>query len=92
MDRFLKYFQLVKVDEAQRIVYGVVTAEQEDRDGEICEYSSTKPQYEKVNAEMSKASDGENIMPLREMHQLHAVGAGKSIDFDDATKTIRMGF
>jgi hypothetical protein len=92
VDRFLKYFQLVKVDEAQRIVYGVVTAEREDRDGEICDYASTKPEYEKVNREMGKASDGENIMPLREMHQLHAVGAGKSIDFDDATKTIRMGF
>lgn len=92
MDRFLKYFQLVKVDEAQRIVYGVVTAEREDKDSEICHYESTKPQYEKVNAEMSKTSDGENIMPLREMHQLHAVGAGKTIEFDDATKTIRMGF
>lgn len=31
-------------------------------------------------------------MPMREMHQLKAIGAGRSIDFDDATKTIRMGF
>jgi Family of unknown function (DUF6582) len=31
-------------------------------------------------------------MPLRYMHQLDAVGCGKTIDFDDAAKTIRMGF
>ncbi len=92
MDKFLKYFQLVKVDEAQRLVYGLVTAERVDKDGEVCEYASTKPEYEKVNAEMSKASDGQNIMPLREMHQLNAVGAGKSIDFDDTKKEIRMAF
>lgn len=92
MDKFLKYIPLVKVDEAKRIVYGLVTAERLDKDNEICEYSSTKPEYEKVNAEMAKMSGGENIMPLREMHQLHAVGAGKTIDFSDDTKEIRMGF
>ena len=92
MDRFLKFFQLTKVDEAQRIVYGLVTAERVDKDGETCHYESTVPQYKAVNDEMGKASDGQNIMPLREMHQLHAVGAGKSIDFDDAKKEIRMAF
>ena len=92
MDRFLKFFQLTKVDEAQRIVYGLVTAEREDKDGEWCHYDSTVPQYKAVNDEMGKATDGANIMPLREMHQLHAVGAGKSIEFDDSKKEIRMAF
>ena len=92
MDKFQKFIQLIKVDVAQRLVYGLVTAEREDKDGEICEYASTKPEYKAVNDEMSKASGGENIMPLREMHQLNAVGCGKSIDFDDAKKEIRMAF
>jgi hypothetical protein len=92
VDKFLKYFPLVKVDEAQRIVYGLVTAERVDKDGEICHYESTVPQYKAVNDEMGKATDGANIMPLREMHQLHAVGAGKSIEFDDAAKQIKMAF
>ena len=92
MDKFLKYFQLTKVDEAQRLVFGLVTAEREDKDGETCHYESTVPQYKAVNDEMGKATDGQNIMPLREMHQLHAVGAGKSIEFDDVKKEIRMAF
>ena len=89
---FLKFFPLMKIDESRRMVHGVVTAEVEDRDGETCHYDSTKTEYEKVNEEMSKASDGENIMPLREMHQLQAVGAGKTIQFDDAHKQIKMAF
>ncbi len=92
MDIFRKFIQLIKVDIPQRLVYGLVTAEREDKDGETCHYDSTKPEYKAVNDEMGKASDGQNIMPLREMHQLNAVGAGKSIDFDDSKKEIRMAF
>ncbi len=92
MDKFLKHFQLVKVDIPNQIVYGLVTAERKDKDGETCHYASTAEEYKAFSDEMSKASDGENIMPLREMHQLNAVGKGKSIDFDDAKKEIRMGF
>jgi hypothetical protein len=33
-----------------------------------------------------------SIMPMREMHQLIAIGAGRTIEFDDANKTIKMGF
>lgn len=92
METFQKFFSLVKVDEANRFVYGLVTAERRDKDGETCHYESTKPEYKAVNDELGKASDGQNIMPLREMHQLSAVGCGKSIDFDDAKKEIRLGF
>jgi hypothetical protein len=92
VDKFLKFFPLVKVDLEQHLVYGLVTAEAEDKDGETCHYDSTKPEYKAVNDELGKASDGQNIMPLREMHQLHAAGAGKTIDFDDTKKQIRMAF
>ena len=73
-----------------------MTAEQPDRDREVCDYSKTKPFYEKTVAEMVKATSVEgmeqSMFALREMHQLKAVGKGISIDFDDANKTIRMGF
>ena len=61
---------LVKVDEAKREVWTVVTAQIRDRDGETCHYKTTVPYYEEVVEEMKKASDGKNIFPLREMHGL----------------------
>lgn len=87
-----KFLPLVKIDEAQRIVFGKVTAEAPDRDGEICHYVTTAPGYKAMNEEFSKATDGKSIAPLREMHTLSAVGVGKSIVFDDSNKAILMGF
>jgi hypothetical protein len=92
VDKLLKFFALEKVDEAQRIVYGVVAEEAVDTDGEIWDYETGKPLYQATAEKIGKASDGENIMPLREMHQLKAVGAGKSMEFDDAAKKVRMSF
>lgn len=96
---FRKFVPLIKVEEQANgdlFVYGLVTAEKEDRDGEVCHYKTTVPHYKAVNEEFEKATTGagieKSIMPLRAMHQLTAIGAGKTIDFDDAQKTIRMGF
>ena len=74
------------------MIYGLVTAEVPDQSGEVCDYSSTKPEYQKVNARFEKATDGKSIMPLRVMHQLVAGGVGKKIEFDDNAKQIMMGF
>jgi hypothetical protein len=77
-------------------VYGIVTTQKPDRDKEVCNYVKTVPYYKKTVAEMLKATDVEgmeqSIMPLREMHQLNAVGKGISINFLDEEKTIYMGF
>jgi hypothetical protein len=70
----------------------MVTAERPDRDDEICHFASTRPYYEDLREEFSKATDGKSIAPLREMHQLSAVGVGKNIDFDTDAKIISMGF
>src|SRR5437763_878797 len=59
---------------------------------EVCDYAKSKPFYEALIAEMGKATDGENIMPLREMHQLSAVGKGIGFNFDDVDKEIEMTF
>ena len=40
------FIPLTKVDAETRTVYGIATAEKEDRSGEICDYASTKPFYE----------------------------------------------
>src|SRR5208282_2099672 len=83
---------LVKVDEAKREVWTVVTAQVKDRDKETCHYATTVPYYKEMVAEMSKASDGKNIFPLREMHGLSAAGKGIAIEFRDKEKQIYMGF
>jgi hypothetical protein len=86
------FARLVKVDEARQEVWTVVTAEKPDRDDEVCDYATTVPYYKEMVDEMSKATDGKNIFPLREMHGLTAAGKGISIEFRDDKKEIYMGF
>lgn len=83
---------LVKVDEVKREIWTVVTAQVPDRDKETCHYKTTVPYYKDVVSEMSKATDGKNIFPLREMHGLSAAGKGIAIEFRDDKKEIYMGF
>lgn len=83
---------LVKVDEKKREVWGVVTAEVVDKDDEICDYETTVPYYKGLVSEMSKATDGANIFPLRAMHGLTAAGKGIHITFRKEAKEIYMGF
>src|SRR6266550_3528917 len=89
---FRKFIPFSKVNASKREVSGVVTGESPDKDMEVCDYAKSKPFYEALIAEMSKATDGENVMPLREMHQLSAVGKGIGFNFDDADKEIEMTF
>ena len=98
--KFNKFMPLAKMEEQSDgtlNVFGIVTAEQPDLDNEVCDYEGTKPLYQAKVATMFKLTSAvagmePSIMPMREMHQLKAIGAGRTIEFDDATKTIRMGF
>ena len=91
---FRKFVPFAKVDAAKREVWGIVTAEVPDKEDEVCDYVKSKPYYEEVIAEMSKATDGENFMPLRQMHSTNLPVAGKSIgyEFRDHDREIFMGF
>ncbi len=62
------FLPLTKVDAEQRLVYGVATAETKDRSGEVCDYASTKPFYEKWSGGIHKATDGKSLGNLRAMH------------------------
>lgn len=90
--RFSKYIPFVKIDEARQEVWGIVTAEVPDKDNEVCDYEKSKPYYRAVIDEMSKATQGENFFPLREMHQLKAAGKCVGFEFRDQEKEIFMGF
>lgn len=89
---FQKFVPFAKVDAAKQEVWGVVTAEVPDKDGEICDYASTKPYYKTWSEEFVKSTDGKSCGNLRYMHQLKAVGKGIGIEFRDDDKEIWMGF
>lgn len=74
MPKLNLFFALKKVDEAQRLVYGIATAEQVDRAGEICDYEGTKPYYKAWSDDMHKASGGKSYGNVREMHDNKAAG------------------
>lgn len=96
-----KFIPLTKMEEAadgSLFVFGTVTAEQPDLEKEVCDYATTKPLYEKRTQERftltSKISGmTPSLMAMRGQHDPHqAIGAGRSLVFDDAAKTIKMGF
>jgi hypothetical protein len=82
------FVPITKVDIEKRLVYGLVTAQEPDRVGEVCDYASTKPLYEKWSSEIAKASGGKSFGVLRSMHSRIAAGKVSNIDFDDNDKAI----
>lgn len=84
------FLPITKVDAAQRLVYGVATAEAEDRAGEICDYASTKPYYEKWSGEIAKSTDGKSLGNVRAMHGAVAAGKVTQLNFNDDDKQIEV--
>lgn len=84
------FIPLTKIDAAKRLVYGVVTAESPDVAGEICDYASTKPLYQKWSDGFVKATDGKSFGNLRAMHGNVAAGKLTEIAFDDVAKKIEV--
>lgn len=90
MNKLNLFFRLTKVDEAQRLVYGVATAETPDKTREVCDYASTVPHYKAWSDEIHKASGGKSLGNVREMHDNKAVGKLTSINFNDEEKQIEI--
>ncbi|WP_196483711.1 DUF6582 domain-containing protein [Burkholderia diffusa] len=85
----LKLFaRLTKVDEEKRLVYGRATEEVVDRAGEIMDYATSKPYFEKWSGDVAKATDGKSVGNLRAMHNNIAAGKLTAIDFRDEEKAI----
>jgi len=82
------FLPLHKVDLDRRLVTGVATAEAPDRSGEICDYVSSKPYFEKWSAEALAASGGKSMGAVRAMHGRIAAGKLTDIAFDDDAKRI----
>jgi hypothetical protein len=82
------FLPLMKVDLDRRLVTGVATAETPDRSGEICDYASSKPYFEKWSAEALAASGGKSLGAVRAMHGKIAAGKLTDIAFDDDEKRV----
>lgn len=82
------FVPLTKVDEEQRLVYGTITQEILDKSGEVMDYDSSKPYFEKWSNEISEASGGLSKGNLRVMHGLQVAGKLTDINFDDSAKAI----
>lgn len=84
------FVPITKIDAAQRLVYGVVTAETPDIAGEVCDYASTKPHYQKWSRNFASATDGKSLGNLRAMHGNVAAGKLVEIAFNDEQKRIEI--
>jgi hypothetical protein len=84
------FIPITKVDAQQRLVYGVATAEAEDRAGEICDYASTKPLYEKWSKDIARSTGGKSRGNLRAMHGAVAAGKVTALHFNDKQKQIEI--
>ena len=84
------FVPITKIDAAQRLVYGVVTAEAPDVSGEVCDYASTKPHYQKWSQNFASASGGKSFGNLRAMHGNVAAGKLVEIAFNDEQKRIEI--
>ncbi len=90
MDDMKLFIPITKVDVAKRLVYGVVTAETPDVSGEVCDYASTKPQYQKWSHNFASVTSGKSFGNLRAMHGNVAAGKLVNIAFNDAAKRIEI--
>lgn len=90
MSALRMFIPIRKVDVAQRLVYGLATAETKDRAGEICDYASTRPLYEKWSEAISKSTHGKSLGNLRAMHGPVAAGKVTAISFNDEDKQIEI--
>lgn len=82
------FFRLTKADESLREVSGVMVTETPDKTGEVFDYKTSKPLFEKWSDGISKASAGKSLGNVREMHQSSAIGKVVNMAFDDAAASI----
>jgi hypothetical protein len=79
---------ITKVDEATRTITGRAVQEVVDRDNEIFDYASSRPEFERWSADVFADSGGKSYGNVRSMHSNIAAGKLTDIRFEDAEKAI----
>ena len=80
---------ITKADESRHEIYGVMTAEVEDKSGEILDYEGAKPEIQRWSDEINRISQGKSKGNLRRQHNAEDV-VGKVLDivFNDDLKQV----
>lgn len=89
---WVAFLPLTKFDEATGIGQGVLAEEALDKAGEIMDYASARPEFERWSGEIAKASGEKSVGNLRAMHQKHAAGKFTKVEFDDEAKKVLVEF
>jgi hypothetical protein len=88
MQELSLFVPITKVDIEKRLVYGTLAEEIPDNSGEIFDYVTSKPNFEKWSGDFEKITDGKSLGNLRAMHKTIAAGKLTSISFGDEFKRI----
>ena len=84
------FAQITKVDASQRLVFGRACQEVPDPSGEIFDYASSKPFFEKWSKETSDVTAGKSLGNVRAMHEAIAAGKVTELTFHDDERAIDM--
>lgn len=85
------FFQITKVDEAKREVWGRATQEVVDKAHEIFDYATSVPYFKAWSDGFKADTDGKSLGNIRAMHGKTCAGKVISIDYNDAEKAIDIG-
>ena len=77
---FLPFNKFEENPDGTLTVFGRATQEVRDSSNEVMDYATSVPFFKERSTENSIRSSGQNLMPLRSMHQNNA--AGKVVQFD----------
>ena len=84
----MMFIPLIKADESLRMVWGVAAMEVPDKSGEIMDYGTARPAFEKWSADIQAASNGASLGNVRLMHGKVAIGKVVELSFDDLKKAV----
>ena len=82
---------LTKVDEVQGLIWATASTETPDKDKEIFDYASSKPEIQAWSDRIFKTSGGKSYGNIRSMHE--NISAGKIVEpigFDDEGKRVEV--
>jgi hypothetical protein len=88
MSHLSLFMPLLKADQVEQIVYGTAVVEQVDKSGEIFDYKTSRPEFEKWSADILKATGGKSLGNIRSMHGNLAAGKLVELTFSDDRKAI----